>query len=292
MAKLFSTLITFLILAVSCNPKTEKIEIRDKSKSTGETYFYSKIVADTFTISVKLPNQYNSSEKYPVVYILDANIYFDILGTVIKKYNELDLLPPVILVGIGYKDIQSLDSLRNRDDTFPVANAEYEMPVSGGADKFLSFINTELIPYIDLTYTTDTTKRVLMGHSLGGYFTSFALLQNIRGRQNKFNYFIAASPSVHYNKYYLLDQLKAAEQQPAIQNNTKVYITFGQLEDVEDEDDHNLKKVGEVSDELKVLLGKRHLAVKCDIFSNLAHMDTPIPTFIKGLQWVFQEDKK
>lgn len=281
-------------MIISCNQKAEKSETKITTKGNVTTRFYSKIIADTFSISVKLPNDYDPKEKYPIVYLLDANIYFDILATTINKYNELGLTPAAILVGIGYKDFQTLDSLRNRDYTYPTANAEYQMTVSGGADKFLSFINTELIPNIDKEYKTDTTKRVLMGHSLGGYFTSYALLQKLRGRQNSFSDFIAASPSLHYNNYYLLNQLKTVSQQESGNNKVKAYFTFGELEDKEDEDEPNAKKVGKVAKELTKLLAEKQsksLEFKCDVFSNLEHMDTPIPSFLKGLQWTFKTNK-
>ena len=297
MSRIFSNFFlipSLLVLTISCNQKAEKSETKITTKDNVTTRFYSKIVADTFLISVRLPNDYDPKEKYPIVYVLDANIYFDIIGTTINKYNELGLVPSVILVGIGYKDFQTLDSLRNRDDTYPIANAEYEMTVSGGADKFLRFINTELIPNIDKQYKTDTTKRVLMGHSLGGYFASYALLQNILGRQNTFSGYIAASPSLHYNKYYLLDQFKTADQQQSGHNKVKAYFTFGELEDKEDKDEPNAKKVGEIAKELTTLLAEKHsksLDFKCAIFSNLEHMDTPIPSFIKGLQLTLQTNK-
>jgi predicted alpha/beta superfamily hydrolase len=136
--------------------------------------------------------------------------------------------PSIILVGIGYKDFSALDSLRrNRDDTCPTAIPEYEMSVSGGAHKFLSFINNELVPKIDKEYKVDTSKRILMGHSLGAYFIVYTLLQDLMGKSNSFSSYIAASPSIHYNKYYLLSHLKEIATQKDRRKKVKTYITFG-----------------------------------------------------------------
>ena len=291
----YFTLLGLLFLTIGCNQSLDKkMEANKIEKSIG-TRFYSKIVADTFSIFINLPNDYNPSqkEKYPVVYLLDANLYFDIIATTINKYSEVGLAPSVILVGIGYKDFPTMDSLRNRDDTYPIAIPEYEMNVSGGADKFLSFINNELIPFVDNKYRTDTSKRTLMGHSLAGYFTNYALLQNLLGKSNSLSCYIAASPSLHYNHYYLLNQLKESTKQSR-NKKLKVYITYGGLEDNENAEDSSVLKLNDVSEQLSQLLSVKQsssIIYKSDIFSNLGHMDTQIPTFIKGLQWTLSRDK-
>ncbi|MBS1935413.1 MAG: alpha/beta hydrolase [Bacteroidetes bacterium] len=251
---------------------------------------YSTEVRDTFSISVRLPVNYKPNRKkpYPVVYLLDANIYFDIIATTLNKYQEIGLAPAVILVGIGYKDFPTLDSLRNRDDTYPVAIPEYEMSVSGGADKFLSFISKDLIPRIDRSFHSDSSKRVIMGHSLAGYFALYTLMQDLSGKTNMFNGYIAASPSVHYNHYYFLDQLKQLPPAAPRTSKIKSFITFGGDEDYENKDDSTMTKTDKVLSQLKELLGEKQnhaLTLRVESYSNLGHMDTQIPTFIKGLRW-------
>jgi predicted alpha/beta superfamily hydrolase len=285
-----------LFLIVSCHQGLAKKELTDQTEKSTTTRFYSKAVADTFSIFVNLPNDYNHQykEKYPVVYLLDANLYFDIIATTIDNYSQVGLAPAVILVGIGYKDFPTMDSLRNRDDTYPNAIPEYEMSVSGGANKFLSFIINDLIPFIDGKYKTDTLRRTLMGHSLAGYFTSYALLQNLLGKGSSLNCFIAASPSLHYNHYYLLDQLKETASAKTRDKKLKVYITYGGLEEAENADDSSMLKLKDITKQLSVLLSEKQsgsIIYKGDIFSNLGHMDTQIPTFMKGLQWTLSEEK-
>jgi len=292
----YFTFLGLLFLIISCSQSPDKKEHTNKTEKSIGTLFYSKTVADTFSIFVNLPNDYNpqQKEKYPVVYLLDANLYFDIIATTINKYSEVGLAPSVILVGIGYKDFPTMDSLRNRDDTYPIAIPEYEMSVSGGADKFLSFINIELIRYVDNKYKTDTAKRVLMGHSLGGYFTCYALLQNLLGKSNSLSCYIAASPSLHYNNYYLLNQLKEVPQQKNRDKKLKVYLTYSGLEESQNAEDSSMLKLSEISKELSKLLSEKQrgcMIYKSDIYSNVGHMDTQIPTFIKGLQWTLNEDK-
>lgn len=289
MTKSTST-IALLLLLISCGCSVDKTVDTDKKIAVDSpTKFYSKAVSDTFSVFVCLPTNYDSKKdvKYPVIYLLDANLYFDIVAATLKKYSEVGLIPPAILVGIGYNDFHTMDSLRLRDFTYPVAIPEYEMSVSGKADKFLSFITTELASHIDIKYATDRHKRVLIGHSLGGYFTIYALHQNLLGKNNVFAGYIAASPSTHYNHNYILTELEKlnTDKQPQI----KSYITFGGLEDEEEEDSTMLK-----ADKVFLLLEKsfkNKINFKCDTYCGLGHMDTPLPTFIKGLQWTLGNEQ-
>jgi len=286
-----------LFFTTACKQNADKKDQTNKVDKQNAFRLYSKNVLDSFSIFVNLPNDYNpqQKEKYPVVYLLDANLYFDILATTINKYSEVGLVPPVILVGIGYKDIPTMDSLRNRDNTYPMAIPEYHMNVSGGANKFLSFINNELIPKIDKEYNIDTSKRVLMGHSLGGYFTAYTILQDLLGKSTCFNSYIAASPSLHYNKYYLLSQLNETAGQKNRRKKIKTYITFGGQEDAESKTDSSIVKLTDLTNHLSNLFSVKqadYIIYKNDIFSNLDHMDTQIPTFIKGLQWTLSEKSK
>ena len=290
----YLTLSALLFFVFSCNQHSNKQGSGKNDENNGVVRLYSSNVNDTFSIFTSLPEDYDPHQHYPVVYLLDANIYFDIMSAAIHKYAEIGLAPQVILVGIGYKDFPSLDSLRNRDDTYPVAIPEYEMAVSGGADKFLAFISHELIPYVDKKYETDTTKRILMGHSLGGYFTTYTLLQNLSSTNNSFSGYIAASPSIHYNKYYLVEKLKELPQQKNRDHKLSIYLTYGGAEDDENKDDSTMMKSVVVSQRLNELLsGKQSGSIiyKSDIYSNLGHMDMPIPTFMKGLQWIFNNEK-
>jgi predicted alpha/beta superfamily hydrolase len=89
--------------------------------------YFSKSVNDTFTLFTSFPVDYDPMDKiqYPIVYLLDANLYFDMLAPILKKYTEVGMLPPVILTGIGYDGLLEMDSLRCRDYTYPLAIPEY-----------------------------------------------------------------------------------------------------------------------------------------------------------------------
>jgi predicted alpha/beta superfamily hydrolase len=144
----------------------------EETESIPSTQLYAQFVKDTFSLFIRVPKNYNKKDKqtHPVIYLLDANAYFDIVSNYLKE-NKFSTDP--ILVGIGYKDFIQNDSLRQRDYTYPTALPNDSFVISGGGEKFLSFVEKELIPFIDKRYHTDTSNRTIMGHSLGGFFTLF-----------------------------------------------------------------------------------------------------------------------
>jgi predicted alpha/beta superfamily hydrolase len=71
-------------------------------------------------------------------------------------------------------------------------------PVSGGAGKFLDFLEGELLPYINKTYPTNGNN-TLYGHSFGGTFCLYALLT----RPGLFSSYMAADPAWWWDQYAL-----------------------------------------------------------------------------------------
>jgi hypothetical protein len=71
---------------------------------------------------------------------------------------------------------------------------------TGGAERFLQFLGTQVIPFVDSRFRTNQSRRVLCGHSLGGLFVLYALF----ARPQTFSGYIAASPSLFYADRILL----------------------------------------------------------------------------------------
>ena len=274
--------ILFIIAAfiiTSCNYSTTKNELPREEKTNDCFRFYSKNVKDTFSIFIHLPINYKieNNKQYKVVYALDANYYFDTLVYLLNKNKSEN----VILVGVGYKDFDAMDSLRNRDYTFPKALPKDSFVISGGADKFLSFINRELLPYIDKTYRTDTSNRTLIGHSLGGYFTLYALQQALLNKNNFFKSYVAASPSLQYCNNYLIKQFQKTSDN---EYPKTLLLTFGAKEDIEDgtgtEGIDNFNSLVHLLSSLRV----KKIKLKNEVYPSLEHMQTAFPTFEKALQ--------
>jgi predicted alpha/beta superfamily hydrolase len=101
-------------------------------------------------------------------------------------------VPDAIVVGITYAGARAnYDSLRAIDYT-PVASRAN--PGSGGGPRFLDFLKTELIPFVESSYPADPARRVLLGSSLGGIFTLYAMFTE----PTLFAGYAAVSPAVTY----------------------------------------------------------------------------------------------
>lgn len=186
----------------------------------------SSIAEQDYLIPIWLPPDYYSTEKrYPVVYLLDANIMFGLATDITFLLTRGNEIPEVIIVGIGY-DIQSYDdwdSGRLRDMS-PAPYAEWTD--SGKAGAFLSFLETELIPLIDSDYRTEPQDRTLWGYSLGGLFILYTLFS----KPGVFHRYVAGSPYVSWNDRWIFNYEKAfADQHPSLV--AKLAITYGSLED-------------------------------------------------------------
>ena len=176
--------------------------------------FHSNILNEDRMIMVSLPANYNNTEaKYPVLYLLDAETHFNYTAGLLQFLSTNNLMPETILIGITNTD-------RNRDFT-PVNLVT--VPNSGGADKFLTFLEQELIPHIEKNYAT-VPFRTLVGHSLCGMFSFYTLITN----PQLFNSAIAISPWLIHNNNFMIDFSKKHFANITSLNKT-VYFTAGSL---------------------------------------------------------------
>lgn len=264
----------YVTTLMSADKKQAEVSYEEETLPT--TTLYSSFVKDSFSIFIRLPNKYIKNKKYQTVYLLDANVYFDNVCNSINLLIDKGLTEEMILIGIGYKDFLTMDSLRNRDYTFPQALAKDSFSISGGAADFLAFIRKELIPYIDKKYQTNPQKRSIMGHSLGGYFVLFALENEINNKEFFFQNHVAASPSLAYSDKYILTQFQLLKYDTHQRN---LLLTMEGL----DEGKKNEEDIHLFSQLLRYLKTDS-LKVQSEIYPNFEHLETAIPTFEKGLE--------
>ncbi len=165
---------------------------------------YSDILDESRNIWVHIPesaiNSSSNNTKYPVLYLLDGPGHFYSVTGIIKQLSSTNgntIVPEMIIVAIPNTD-------RSRDltpshvdfDFFSGDSIQYS---SGGGNKFLDFMEDELIPHIEKTYPA-STYRTFVGHSFGGLSVINALIS----RQHLFNNYVAIDPSLWWDNQAFL----------------------------------------------------------------------------------------
>ena len=183
-----------------------------------DTTFVSKFVDDSIRIDISLPAGYNNnSEKiYPIVYMTDGYWRREIHGTIHQMSSNKEI-HEVILVGIGYPDGYDFNNIRVRDLII-------------NADKLLSCIKEEIIPYVEKRYRVNLQNRTLWGSSYGGYFLVYSFTEHVK-QGRLFKNYICASAALNppYPNVDLLNNEKKLWESTK-ELSVSLYITVGGLE--------------------------------------------------------------
>ncbi|MGB0837435.1 MAG: alpha/beta hydrolase-fold protein [Flavobacteriaceae bacterium] len=179
--------------AQTSTPETEVVQYRIVDS------IYSETLGESRDFWVRLPENFqaNSDEKYAVVYLMDG---FSLESTLEAVYGNYwgHYLPHMILVGISNREDRIRDLTTSQIKMRRGSAMDDE---TGGAETFTTFMEKELIPYIDSKYPT-LNYRTLIGHSYAGLFTINMLINH----QELFQNYIAIDPSLDWDGQKLLKQ--------------------------------------------------------------------------------------
>jgi len=218
----------------------------------------SEILNEERTLNIYLPQNFDKTKSYPIIYLLDGSMNEDFIHVagLVQFSNLMYAMPETIVVGIANID-------RKRDFTFhtDLKDLQKDYPTTGYSDKFIGFLEKELKPYIESQFkTTDT---YLFGQSLGGLLATEILLK----KPELFNNYFIISPSLWWDDESLL---KNANQLLSKSSDTKkfVYISVGKGEHkvmVKDaEDFYNILKKSNKKNwtvEYKMMEGDNHATI-------------------------------
>ncbi|HEX8502891.1 MAG TPA: alpha/beta hydrolase-fold protein [Pyrinomonadaceae bacterium] len=162
----------------------------------------SQALGEERSVLVRLPANYaRGGERFPVLYMTDGDAHIQHTSGTVSFLARNARMPEMIVVGISNTD-RTRDLTTTRVEQLP-GNPQARFPTSGGADKFLKFIETELIPLVESKYRTQP-YRALAGHSLGGLFAVHTMLT----RPELFNAYVAVSPSLQWDNFVMIDRAK------------------------------------------------------------------------------------
>ncbi len=235
----------------------------------------SKIVTgQEYELQIMLPGNYNSTNRlYPVVYLMDSQWDFPLLTALYGEQYYDGFIPPMIIVGVTWGGTNPKpDSLRARDYT---PTHMKEVPQSGGANKFLSFMKEELFPFIERNYRADRNDRTLVGCSYGGLFTMYALF----AQPGMFQRYVAASPAFMWDNDVLYQYEKkyaANKSNPS----AKLFVCVGGVE----------TSVPGFQKLTKYLNDQHYsnLQIESRVLENTGHSGTKGEGYARGLQFAFK----
>lgn len=176
----------------------------------------SSILGEKRTIQIALPENYlaNPTATYPVIYLLDGDYNFKaVTGMLDMLANKGQLIPDVIVVGIADN---GTSSYRN----YMTPSFSDKQPDS--ASKFADYLTNEVKPYIQKHYRTANTH-ILVGQSIGGLFVLNTLIEN----PNRFNHYIAVSPSVWVGDNAIVKKAKSALNGKSFTTPISLYLSLG-----------------------------------------------------------------
>ena len=169
----------------------------------------SDVLKEERTINVYLPPSYRTSyryRRYPVLYLRDGGKFFHSFTGVVEQLasDATPRAPEMLVIAIVENDrvrdssvTHSMMGFTGKDDP--------GFETSGGGKKLSRFLEAELIPYIDTTFST-SAYRIYCGYS----FTGLSVIEEWLAEKNLFNAYVAIDPSWWWDDYVTERRVAAA----------------------------------------------------------------------------------
>ncbi|MBD7969960.1 alpha/beta hydrolase [Paenibacillus gallinarum] len=199
----------------------------------------SGINGQEYRVQIYQPSGKVPASGFPIIYTLDGNSTFAMTAEMMRIQSlrpEKTGVAPAIVVSIGYNAEALFPPKRHYDFTMPAPEKDLPkipfgrpLPEQGGALDFMSFVEDQLKPLVESRYSVDSSRQMIVGHSLGGLF----VLHMLFVRPHSFHTYIAGSPSIHWNAMYLRQQEQKWLEEVSkgrTKLNTRVLIAVGELE--------------------------------------------------------------
>lgn len=178
-----------LTLAALTLPAAAQVE--PPAATTRAVALASAVYGAERRLVVRLPPGYErGARRYPVLYLTDGSRQLPLLAQTVQFLAAHGRIPELILVGI--------DPVDRTNELTPTPGAvpgeAFDTRTAGGADRFLAFLEREVVPHVEATYRTEPF-RILHGHSFGGLFA----LHTLTARPGLFQARIAIAPTLTWN---------------------------------------------------------------------------------------------
>lgn len=188
-----------LLIAMSAfftNAAADRLDHLPALNDPDHHVFTSETLGRPFHVYVRLPYDYDEAKDYPVVYLLDGDVLFPLIGAYQLLLEFDEPVPEVIIVGIAYGGLgRENGNYRGTDYSAPGGERE------GVADQYQRFLSDELLPFVEERYPADPARRIIFGQSRGAHFVLYTALT----QPTLFWGHIASNPSLQPNKAFFFE---------------------------------------------------------------------------------------
>jgi predicted alpha/beta superfamily hydrolase len=276
--------LSIALIAIPCFSQ----ELSFQLDSVETRVFESKVLGQTFVISVQLPTRLkDGSERFPVLYVSDGQP-----GPTFEAQNYFMQwggdAPRFITVEIGYPS-KGEWQLRNRnftpsntgplegysDDLIDFGSVSLQGVESGGAAEFLEFIREELKPFINGNFPTIPGQDAYFGDSLGGLFGMFVLLNE----PETFDKYILGSPSLWWDSGLLLEQAERIAA-AGTRLDARLFMSVGGRE--------SESMIANMEQAARILAAVDGLTIRTEVIPDESHMSAFSLNYVRGVKWSFQ----
>jgi predicted alpha/beta superfamily hydrolase len=167
-------------------------------------------------VLVATPRSASVDKRLPAaLYVLDGNAQCPLaINAIDEKWTAMSgnaqssaSLP--VIVGLGYPEEKAYP-LAARTCHYTYATPGEAFAAGGGAASFYDFVSNQVRPYIEKQYATDPKQQILSGHSFGGLFALYVLLNH----PNAFDQYVIGSPSLGWGNGAILNEVQAFAGKP------------------------------------------------------------------------------
>lgn len=257
----------------------------------------SKILDENRRLMIYLPNDIsnpaNANKKYPVVYVLDGDAHFTSVVGMIQQFSQINgntITPEMIVVAIPNTN-RTRDLTPTKSQPQPPMAPKDLTDQSGGGKNFVSFMETELMPYIEANYPT-VPYRMFIGHSFGGLL----VLDTLLDKPELFDSYIAIDPSMWWDNTLLLKTIKTTDFSDSKYNKKSLYLgianTLQEGLDINTTRDVNgpmtahINAILDTRDEFEKIKNDGFLFTS-KFYENDNHGSAPLMTTYDGIRFIF-----
>lgn len=281
MKKIF--LLLFVLFYLTNSFSQDSITIGSKHR------IFSKALNEERTIWIYLPPDYDNKKfapaKYPVVYLLDAENNFHSYTGIQQSLAKgpYGMIPQMIVVGIcnTNRTLDLTPTESNREAFYDKSKKFFKQ--SGGNKNFISFLETELRPYIDSHYRT-SGYNLLNGHSFGGLTAVNILLHHTK----LFNAYTIIDPSLWWDNEYMIKKADSIFNKKDFENRS-IYVAMANKIKIPQDTTTDMARGIRKFEKLLVSKKPKNLRWDFKYYENEDHGTIPIPAEYDGLRFIFKE---